>query len=64
MGYTLPLPFSLAADVSPGAVSLLPPAPTRYMVNAAYMRMKNLTVSYTFDKKMLKALRLENSFTL
>ena len=33
---------------------------TRYMVNAAYMRMKNLTVSYTFDKKMLKALRLEN----
>lgn len=31
------------------------------MVNTAYMRMKkNLTVSYTFDKKMLKALRLEN----
>lgn len=33
---------------------------TRYLVNAAYMRMKNLTVSYTFDKKLLKAMRLEN----
>lgn len=33
---------------------------TRYMVNAAYMRMKNLTVSYTFDKKLLKTMRLEN----
>lgn len=33
---------------------------TRYLVNAAYMRMKNLMVSYTFDKKALKTLRLEN----
>lgn len=33
---------------------------TRYLVNAAYMRMKNLMVSYSFDKKVLKALRLEN----
>lgn len=33
---------------------------TRYLVNAAYMRMKNLMVSYTFDKKVLKTLRLEN----
>lgn len=27
---------------------------TRYLLNAAYMRMKNLTVSYNFDKKLLK----------
>lgn len=33
---------------------------TRYLLNAAYMRMKNLMVSYTFDKKLLKALHLEN----
>lgn len=33
---------------------------TRYLVNAAYMRMKNLMVSYTFDKKLLKAMKLEN----
>lgn len=33
---------------------------TRYLVNAAYMRLKNLTLSYTFDKKMLKKLRVEN----
>lgn len=33
---------------------------TRYLVNAAYMRMKNLTVSYTFGKKILKHLGLEN----
>lgn len=33
---------------------------TRYLVNAAYMRLKNLTLSYTFDKKKLKSLHLEN----
>ena len=33
---------------------------TRYLLNAAYMRMKNLTVSYTFDKKLLTNLGVSN----
>lgn len=33
---------------------------TRYLVNAAYIRMKNLTVSYTFNRKTLKTMGLEN----
>ena len=33
---------------------------TRYMLNGAYMRMKNLMVSYNFDKKVLKAIGLQN----
>lgn len=32
---------------------------TRYLVNAAYMRLKNLTLSYTFDKALLKRMHLE-----
>ena len=33
---------------------------SRYLVNAAYMRMKNLMVSYTFNKKMLRHIGIEN----
>ena len=33
---------------------------TRYMLNAAYMRMKNLTVSYTFKPQLLKNIGLSN----
>ena len=33
---------------------------TRYLLNAAYMRMKNLMVSYTFQKNIVKTLGLEN----
>lgn len=33
---------------------------SRYLLNAAYMRMKNLMVSYTFNKKVLQAMHLEN----
>lgn len=33
---------------------------TRYMLNAAYMRMKNLMVSYTFNRKQMKKIGLEN----
>jgi len=33
---------------------------TRYMVNAAYMRMKNLTVSYNFKPALVRALGLSN----
>lgn len=33
---------------------------TRYLLNAAYLRMKNLMVSYTFNKKVTKSLGLEN----
>lgn len=33
---------------------------TRYLLNAAYMRMKNLMVSYTFNKNITKHLGLEN----
>ena len=33
---------------------------TRYLMNAAYMRMKNLMVSYTFQKNVAKTLGLEN----
>lgn len=33
---------------------------TRYLLNAAYMRMKNLTISYTFQKNVTKYLGLEN----
>lgn len=33
---------------------------TRYLLNAAYMRMKNLTVSYTFSDKVLDRLKLGN----
>lgn len=32
----------------------------RYLLNAAYMRMKNLTVSYTFPNKIVKAIGLQN----
>lgn len=33
---------------------------TRYLLNAAYMRMKNLTVSYTFERKLLQHTGLSN----
>lgn len=33
---------------------------TRYLLNAAYMRMKNLTVAYTFNKKQLKHIGISN----
>lgn len=33
---------------------------TRYMLNAAYMRMKNLMVSYTFKPQLLKSIGLSN----
>ena len=33
---------------------------SRYLLNAAYMRMKNLTVSYNFSRKLLKNIGLEN----
>lgn len=33
---------------------------TRYLLNAAYMRLKNIMVSYTFDKKLLKSIGLQN----
>lgn len=33
---------------------------TRYLLNAAYMRMKNLTVSYTFQPKVTNYLGLSN----
>lgn len=33
---------------------------TRYLVNAAYLRMKNLTLSYGFNKKLLKYTGLQN----
>lgn len=33
---------------------------TRYMLNAAYMRMKNLMVSYTFKPQLLKHIGLSN----
>lgn len=33
---------------------------TQYMLNAAYLRMKNLTVSYTFNNRMAKSIGLEN----
>ena len=33
---------------------------TRYLLNAAYMRMKNLMVSYTFDKKLVSKMGLSN----
>lgn len=33
---------------------------TRYLVNAAYMRMKNLTVSYCFQQSWLKAMHLQS----
>lgn len=32
---------------------------TRYLLNTAYMRMKNLTVSYRFDKKLLNSVGIE-----
>lgn len=32
----------------------------RYLLNAAYMRMKNLTVSYTFPQKLAKRIGLQN----
>lgn len=32
----------------------------RYLLNAAYMRMKNLMVSYSFNKKLTRAMGLEN----
>ena len=31
-----------------------------YLLNAAYMRMKNLTVAYTFNKKQLKHIGISN----
>lgn len=33
---------------------------TRYLLNAAYMRMKNLMVSYTFSPKLVRSIGLEN----
>lgn len=33
---------------------------TRYMLNAAYLRMKNLMVAYTFNRNVTKTLGLEN----
>lgn len=33
---------------------------TRYMLNAAYMRMKNLMVSYTFNEKQLRYIGISN----
>ena len=33
---------------------------TRYLLNAAYMRMKNLTVGYTFNKKQLRHIGISN----
>lgn len=33
---------------------------TRYLLNAAYMRLKNLMVSYSFNKKITKKMGLEN----
>lgn len=33
---------------------------TRYLLNAAYMRMKNLTVSYTFNKKLINSMGINN----
>lgn len=33
---------------------------TRYLLNAAYMRLKNLTLSYSFDKKFLQKVNLSN----
>ncbi len=32
---------------------------TRYLLNAAYMRMKNLTVGYTFNKKTVETYRYQ-----
>ena len=33
---------------------------TRYMLNAAYMRLKNLMVSYSFTPKVVRSLGLSN----
>lgn len=33
---------------------------SRYLLNAAYMRLKNLTLAYTFNPKMTQALGLQN----
>lgn len=33
---------------------------TRYMLNAAYMRLKNLMVSYSFNPKLIKKIGLQN----
>jgi hypothetical protein len=33
---------------------------TRYLQNAAYVRLKNLTIGYTFPKAVLERLKIQN----
>ena len=43
-----------------GAQRILSQPNTRYLQSARYIRMKNLTLDYSFPKKIVEAIRLQN----
>ena len=50
----------LVAYQASGAQRILSQPNTRYLQSARYIRMKNLTLDYSFPKKIVEAIRLQN----